>query len=499
MEYDRINFDIYLRCCKGMAIVQDIYAFITLLNIFLGIAVIFLERRNASSTWAWLMVLLFIPVLGFILYLILGQKLRKRKLSKLLGDSERIIEATVERQKQELRSRQLTFSDSAMKQYQDMMYMNLNSSYAVYTSNNTVEIYTDGHRKFDALLEDIGRAKHHIHLEYYIVRDDELGRRLVRALADKAAEGVEVKFLYDHIGSSKLTRRFFSELRAAGGKEAAFFPSRIPYLNLKINYRNHRKLVIIDGSVGYIGGFNIGDEYLGLSAHFGEWRDTHLRVEGTAVLQMQAQFLMDWNLAASGKMELNEQYFPIPGHSNGSIGMQIVASGPDSEYQQIKDAYIKMIYSAKKTICLQTPYFIPDESLMTALKIAALSGVDVRIMLPSKRDHFFVYWATHSYLGELLAGGVKCFMYQKGFLHAKTLVIDGQIASVGTANLDIRSFKLNFEMNAFIYDTQTAAKLQRIFEHDSEFCLKLTPELYASRPLMNKLKESVSRLLSPIL
>ncbi|WP_169084368.1 cardiolipin synthase [Paenibacillus sp. PL91] len=482
-----------------MAIMQNTYAIIMILNIFLAVTVIFLERRNASTTWAWLMVLFFIPVIGFVMYLILGQKVRKRKLYKLLGDSQRIIEHTIERQMRQLRDGEISFHDPAMHNYQDMIYMSLKTSYAVFTSNNAVEIYTEGNQKFDALLKDIEAARHHIHLVYYIVRDDELGRRLVKALAKKAAEGVEVKFLYDHIGSSSLPKRYFQELIAAGGQEAAFFPSRIPYLNLKINYRNHRKLVIIDGQIGYIGGFNIGDEYLGLNEHFGEWRDTHLRVQGNAVLQMQAQFLMDWNLAASGKIILNDLYFPIMSEDIGTIGMQLVASGPDTEYQQIKDAYIKMIYAAKKTICLQTPYFVPDESLMTALKIASLSGVDVRIMLPSKPDHFFVYWATHSYLGELLAGGVKCYLYEKGFLHAKTLVIDGKIASVGTANLDIRSFKLNFEMNAFIYDTQTSAKLQRIFETDMENCTKLTVEIYGKRPLMNRFKESISRLLSPIL
>lgn len=482
-----------------MAIMHNAYALITLLNIFLALTVIFLERRNASTTWAWVMVLFFIPVFGFLLYLILGQKVRKRKLYKLLGDSQRIIEHTVERQMRQLRDRELTFKDSAMQDYRDMIYMNLKTSYAVFTSNNAVEIFTEGNHKFDALLKDIEAAKHHVHLMYYIVRDDELGRRLVKTLAAKAAQGVEVKFLYDHIGSSRLPRSYFHELKAAGGREAAFFPSRIPYLNLKINYRNHRKLVIIDGKVGYIGGFNIGDEYLGLNEHYGEWRDTHLKVRGNAVLQMQAQFLMDWNLAASGRIMLNELYFPVISDDMGSIGMQLVASGPDSEYQQIKDAYIKMIFAAKETICLQTPYFIPDESLMNALKIAAMCGVDVRIMLPDKPDHFFVYWATHSYLGELIAGGVKCYLYGKGFLHAKTLVIDGKLASVGTANLDIRSFKLNFEMNAFIYDTQTAAKLQRIFELDSENCRRLTKEVYEARPLVNRIKESISRLLSPIL
>ncbi|MFF2481197.1 cardiolipin synthase [Paenibacillus sp. NPDC058071] len=482
-----------------MHVIQDIFSLITLLNIFLAITVIFLERRNASSTWAWLMVLYFIPVFGFILYLILGQKLRKRKLNKLLGENQRIIEDTVEVQKSQLETGTVPFNDPEMNKYRDMIYMNLVSSYSLYSQNNGLEIYTDGNAKFDALIADIAAAKHHIHLIYYIVRNDQLGNRLMNALVDKAKEGVQVRFLYDHIGSKGLPKKFFSKLRSEGGEAVAFFPSRIPYLNLKLNYRNHRKLVIIDGFTGYIGGFNIGDEYLGRNKYFGEWRDTHLRVQGHSVHQMQAQFLMDWNLASGGLIELSEVYFPINRTGFGDIGMQVVASGPDTEYQQIKDAYIKMIYSAKKSVLLQTPYFVPDESLMTALKIAALSGVDVNVMLPSKKDHFFVYWATHSYISELLAAGAKCWMYDKGFLHAKMLLIDGKVASVGTANIDIRSFKLNFEMNAFVYDSKTAERLQAIFNKDVEYCTLVTEEAYRKRPLINRFKESISRLLSPIL
>ncbi|MDQ6420151.1 cardiolipin synthase [Paenibacillus sp. LHD-117] len=482
-----------------MNVLQNLSFLVIILNIFLAVTVIFLERRNASSTWAWLMVLFFIPVLGFALYLILGQKMRKRQLNRLLGDNRRIIEDTLEKQRILLAQRELLPDSSEMAGYQDMMFMNLTTSYALYTNNNVVDIFTNGNRKFDALIADIEKAEHHIHLVYYIVRDDELGRRLMDALVRKAAEGLEVRFLYDHIGSSALPRRYFRELRAAGGMEAAFFPSRIPYLNMKINYRNHRKLAIFDGRTGYIGGFNIGNEYLGLNEHFGAWRDTHLKVQGGAVLQMQAQFLMDWNLAASMKIPLDVGYFPYPRSGNGIIGMQLVASGPDTEYQEIKNAYIKMIHSAKETICLQTPYFVPDESLMTSLRIAALSGVSVSIMLPSKPDHFFVYWATHSYLGELLASGVKVYLYEQGFLHAKTLVVDRKVASVGTANLDIRSFKLNFEMNAFIYDTDTAAELADIFWDDAESSRELTMEDYRNRPLWDRFKESVSRLLSPIL
>lgn len=482
-----------------MDVLQNLSWVIIVLNIFLATAVIFLERRNASATWAWLMVLYFIPVLGFIMYLILGQKVRKRQLSKLLGDNERVIQHALETQRQELKEKRLVALDSELAEYQDMIYLNLTTGLALYTTNNIVDIYTDGKQKFDALIADIEAAEHHIHLVYYIVRDDELGRRLMRALTAKAADGVEVRFLYDHIGSSRLPGRFFKELRAAGGREAAFFPSRIPYLNLKINYRNHRKLAIIDGKTGYIGGFNIGDEYLGLSEHFGQWRDTHLKVQGSAVLQMQAQFLLDWNLAASGKIELSEIYFPDPRGVPGHIGMQLVASGPDTEYQEIKNAYIKMIYGARSSVCLQTPYFVPDDSLLSALKVAALSGVEVSIMLPSKPDHFFVYWATQSYLGELLASGIKVYLYEKGFLHAKTLVVDSKVASVGTANLDIRSFKLNFEMNAFIYDSATAVKLMDIFRRDINDSRLLTTEAYDGRPLFNRFRESISRLLSPIL
>ncbi|MFD0960647.1 cardiolipin synthase [Paenibacillus chungangensis] len=482
-----------------MSLLQNLSLLIMLLNISLAVTIIFLERRNATSTWAWVMVLFFIPVLGFIMYLILGQKIKRRKLNKLLGDNQRIIEEEYGKQMAMFASRGYPFEDRDFAKYQDMIYMNLLSSYALYTDNNEIEIYTDGNRKFDALLEDIAAATHHIHMVYYIVRDDALGRRLVKALAEKATQGIEVRFLYDHIGSSALPRRFFRELRAAGGREVAFFPSRIPYLNLKINYRNHRKLVIIDGKVGYIGGFNIGDEYLGLNKHFGEWRDTHLKVKGNAVLQMQAQFLMDWNLAFPGKIELLEHYFPVGGERQGHIGMQLVASGPDSEEQQIKNAYVKMIYSAERTICLQTPYFVPDESLLTSLRIAAQSGVDVRIMMPSKPDHFFVYWASRSYMGELLASGIKVYLYKRGFLHAKTLVIDSKVASVGTANLDIRSFKLNFEINAFIYDRDTSNRLMDIFRQDEKHCHLLTAEEYAARPLFQRMKESVSRLLSPIL
>ncbi len=466
----------------------------------LAVTVILLERRNVSATWAWLMVLLFFPVLGFGIYLILGQNLSNLKLYNINRRNRQAILELIDSQREHFRNNDIVFNDPEAANYRDMMYMNLSSGYALYTQNNEIDIFTEGNDKFEALFRDIEHAENHIHLMYYTVQNDKLGARLVEALARKAAQGVQVRFLFDDIGSSGLPRHFFDGLRRAGGEAAAFFPSRIPYVNIRVNYRNHRKLVIVDGKIGYIGGFNVGDEYLGLDRRFGYWRDTHLRIRGGGVLHMQALFMLDWNLASPHK--LIERYDPVlfPDlKSGGTVGVQIVSSGPNQTTEQIKNVYLKLIHSAKDTIFIQTPYFIPDESLLTALKMAALSGVDVRLMLPGRPDHKMVYWASFSYLGELLDAGMKCYLYEKGFLHAKMIVADGKVASVGTANVDIRSFKLNFEVNAVIYDTGTACRLKGVFEEDLKLCRELTSEEYRKRPRLQRFRESCTRLLSPIL
>jgi cardiolipin synthase len=266
---------------------------------------------------------------------------------------------------------------------------------------------------------------------------------------------------------------------------------------MKINYRNHRKLAIIDGEIGYIGGFNIGDEYLGFNKRFGYWRDTHLRVEGEAVNNMQTRFILDWNHASRRDIVYEQRYYQAK--PKGDVGMQIVSSGPDSEWEQIKHGYLKMILSAKKYVYIQTPYFIPDDSLLDALRVAVLSGVDVRIMIPNKPDHPFVYWATFSNIGDMLKAGASIYVYQKGFLHAKTIVVDGKIASVGTANIDVRSFRLNFEVNAFLYHPEVAQSLADRFHEDIVESTELTFKLYHARTKWIRFKEAISRLLSPIL
>ncbi|MFC3886208.1 cardiolipin synthase [Bacillus songklensis] len=482
-----------------MDILVYVLSFFGVLNLLLAVTIIFLERRNVAATWAWLLVLFFIPIAGFFLYIIFGQNLSKRKIFKLTTQQKREFGRELEEQKQLIEVNQMRYSDPSTVQYESLIYMNVISGYSLLTQDNDIEIFTDGHDKFDALLESIDHAQDHIHLVYYIFRNDHIGKRVLDALTEKARDGVEVRILYDDMGCSRVPKRFFKPLIEAGGEVAIFFPSRIlPFLNFRVNYRNHRKIVIIDGKIGYVGGFNIGDEYLGLNKKFGYWRDTHLKVAGSAVDTLQTRFFLDWNSASPEKSAFEKRYYPLK-KSNGSTAVQILSSGPDSEWHQIRNGILKMIYSAKKSIDIQTPYFVPDESVMNALKIAAVSGVDVRIMIPNKPDHMFVYWATYSYVGELLDAGAKCYKYDNGFIHAKTIVVDGEVASVGTANFDVRSFKLNFEVNAFIYGTNAAKRLENIFEDDILRSTELTKEMYDQRSRGIKFKESISRLLSPIL
>lgn len=472
---------------------------IFIVNMLLAIIVVFLERRDAGATWAWILVLFFIPGLGFFTYLIFGRTLNSSKMFQWEDQKKMGIAQLISNQLMEICTGKFPYRNDIEKKYHDLIFMHLSNNDAVLTQDNKVEIFTDGKDKFDALFQDINNAKDHIHLQYYILKRDGLGKKLIAALIKKAKEGVKVRLLYDDLGSRSMTRGFFKELRNAGGDVEAFFPSKLHIVNFRLNYRNHRKLAIIDGKIGYVGGFNIGDEYLGKNPKFGYWRDTHLRIEGSAVYAIQTRFILDWN-QASDRHDIHyaPEFFPkktMP----GDVGIQIVTSGPDSEWEQIKNGYIKMITSAKKSVWIQTPYFIPDASLLDSLRIAALSGVDIRIMIPNKPDHPFVYWATYSYIGEMLKTGAKVYIYDNGFIHAKTIIVDHEISSVGTANIDVRSFRLNFEVNAFIYDEQIAHLLSKSFLKDMEVSWELTNEIYQNRPLKIRFKESISRLLSPIL
>jgi len=322
---------------------------------------------------------------------------------------------------------------------------------------------------------------------------------LLHELEKKSEEGIEVKMLYDDMGSRDLRKKDLKKFRQKGGHAESFFPSKLPLINLRMNNRNHRKIVVIDGTIGYVGGFNVGDEYIGKSKKFGYWRDTHLRIKGDAVNALQLRFILDWNSQSTrDNLTYESRYFPDV-DSGGTIGIQIASSGPDEDWEQIKYGYLKMISSAKESIYIQSPYFIPDQAFLDSIKIAALGGVDVNIMVPNKRDHPFVYWATLKNVASLLEAGVNVYHYDNGFLHSKTLVIDDEVASVGTANMDNRSFTLNFEVNAFIYDEGVARSLKQAFINDMKLSNKLTSEAYAKRNMLVKFKEGISQLLSPIL
>ena len=469
-------------------------------NIILALAIIFLERREPSSTWAWLLVMFFIPVVGFVLYLLLGRQMRKKHFFRWEGRKKIGIDALVDYQIESINKGTFEYKlTDVASRHKELIYMHLLSGHAVLTQDNHVEIFDDGQEKFDELLHDIHHAKDHIHVQYYIFKLDRLGTRILNALIEKAKQGVQVRILYDEMGSRGVHKRDFKQLIKYGGEVEVFFPSILPLINPRMNYRNHRKLVLVDGRIGYIGGFNVGDEYLGLKEKFGYWRDTHLRIEGSSVHPLQTRFLLDWNQASDRKdLEYEDRFFPTFSRK-GDTAIQIVSSGPDSQWESIKNGYIKMINMAKKYVYIQTPYFIPDDAFMNAVKIACLSGIDVRIMIPNKPDHLFVYWATYYHVGILIDAGARIYIYDNGFLHAKMIVIDDEVASVGTANIDSRSFKLNFEVNAFIYDKAVSRKLAELFEKDKMYSTELTKEKYENRPTKIKIKESISRLLSPIL
>lgn len=469
------------------------------INIILSTIIIFVERRDPRIVWAWILVLNFIPVIGFVLYLMIGMDYYKEKMFRT-NKIDSYLKHVALRQERILGASKRVFKSSEINAFKDIMRYNLEMSNAVITDNNYVEIFTDGRHKFEMLRRDIENASRYIHLQYYIIKDDQVWNSLERALIKKAKEGIEVRILYDGMGTRGKIKKRLKKLENHGIKIGEFFPPLLGRFHLRVNYRNHRKIVVIDGAISYIGGFNIGKEYIGEKVKFGNWRDTHLRVEGAAVTSLAILFGNDWSYATSQDLFQHDFVFQVPSYGKvGEVPVQIISSGPESQFQQIRDTYLMMINKAQKNIYIQTPYFVPDEAILTALKIAAISGVDVRIMIPNMPDHPIVYWATYSYIGELIEVGVQCYTYEKGFLHAKVMTIDGIISSCGTANMDIRSFKLNFEVNAIVYDKVKTQEMEEQICLDINDSRIITLENYQRRSLKIKIKEGFARLFAPVL
>ncbi len=469
------------------------------INILLAILVVFLGRhKNPRSTLMWVMVLTMLPGVGFIFYLFLGQDYKKRKMFLLKEEQDDFISNITLFQSDFISKGKFFYNNQKTREYYDLIRMNLEVDESFYTQDNDIKIYYWGVDKFTSLLSDIENATESIDMQYYIFKKDQIGSRIIEALERKASEGVEVRLLYDGVGGRLLKKKHFEKLKENGGQVNVFFPSIIRPINIRMNYRNHRKIVVIDNSIGYVGGFNVGDEYLGLDKKFGPWRDTHIRIEGSGVLGLKFRFIKDWRYA-SGKHDEESEHVSGSYNPDGNSGVQIITSGPDTQFENVKNAFFKMITSARDVIYIQTPYFVPDDAIMDALKTAIISGVKVNIMIPGNPDHPFVYWASLSYLGSLLRAGAKVFIYNTGFLHCKTLIIDDYVSTVGSANMDIRSFALNFEVNAVVYDEEVNKSLKDQFYLDIEKSVEMTLEDYLQRGRMVKVKEAFSRLLSPIL
>lgn len=459
-----------------------------------AVIIIVLERKRPEKTIAWLLVFLLIPPLGIILYVFLGRNWKKHKL---VEDFSPYVRDLIYR----------VINKVENPDYIPLIELLAKNSDSPLFIDNDITIFNDGEQKFKYLKEEIKKAKSHIHLEYYIVKSDGIGQEIIDLLIKKAEEGVKIKFIIDRVGSIKLKRSSIHALKKAGIEliqYSYFLAPLLRMINTQINYRNHRKIVVIDGRVGFIGGINIGDEYLG-KGKLGFWRDTHIMVKGDFVLGLQGVFLDDYFTIKKidgdyffNKSEFTE-YFPEPAKSNKQI-MQMVRSGPDSEFPAIMQGVLKMITMAKRTIYITTPYFVPTESIMDALKIAALGGIDVRILFPGRYDHVLVYYASKTYLAELARCGAKIYFYsEKSFIHSKVMTIDSKMSTIGTANMDIRSYDLNYEINAVIYDDIKSKELENQFFKDLEKSHELTVEDFENTSRLNRILESTARVFSSLL
>lgn len=471
----------------------DIAVICYILCFLITAAIIFFERRDPVVSMAWALCLAFVPFLGLALFLVFGVGLKahtKKTYTQKQELNNNILNTLLSGQNGEVNA-------ETEKHINVYNYLS-RAAHSPYTCDNEVSIITDAEAKFEHLLEDIENAKESINMLYFIIHNDDIGSKILSALEKKASEGVEVRLLYDGFGSILTPRRAFDRLRSCpAARVAEFFPVRL-FSFSKLNHRNHRKIAVIDGRIAYLGGMNIGDEYMSRKKLV--WRDTHMRITGSAVGDIQKIFALDWEFSTNERL-LNRMsvFFPTPKKKeDNGVHMQIVAAGPDSKAEEVKCGMIKMISNAERYVYIQTPYFVPDAAFLSAVTTAAESGVDVRVMIPGTPDKPYVYYSTLSYMGELLEAGARVFLYP-GFIHAKSIAVDDEISTIGTTNIDMRSFQLHFELNAFMYDKKTCESCREIFFADEKKCTELTEENYKKRGIRNIMREGFFRLFSPIL
>ncbi|KRN04774.1 cardiolipin synthase [Holzapfeliella floricola] len=469
-------------------------------NTLFSIYLVFKRPRSIATTWAWLILLNVLPVLGFLLYAFFGRGLAEENLMSISAQKEVGLDFAKKLEKESLNydnPNDTTQDARLVIDYFNYDYKNPLSK------KNDVNFFTDGASKFKKLFKDIIKAKYSVHVEYYTFYDDAIGHDFITLLEDKAREGVEVKLIYDPWGSVGNSSSFFDNLERLGGIVVPFITSRNMIRKYRLNYHLHRKIVVIDGQIGWTGGFNVGDQYLGRKKKFGYWRDTHVRIVGPATLLLQERFVLDFNASVQdnkNKIVFRQDLFPNPSStSRDNTAIQIVSDGPEQEEDFLKNGVIRLMNIARHKIWIQTPYLVPDDSMISTLVIAARSGIDVKIMIPCKPDHPFIYRATQYYANYLTKYGIEIYIYNNGFLHAKTVIVDDKFATVGSMNQDFRSYMLNFEANAFFYDKKISRQLSQHFKHDMKDCTLLTQNMINQQSQSLKLKQQVSRLLSPIL
>ncbi|SCH49664.1 Cardiolipin synthase [uncultured Clostridium sp.] len=483
-------------------IIATLSILVHILNIITIIYMIFKEKRSANSIISWALILTLLPYIGFILFLLIGRKIKKSDIF-IMKKSKMEFFKTYTDQLDQMR-----ISNDSIKNSSNYEIIRAIESmeYSPYRNNNEVELFFDGKELFNEILDSLRKAEKSINIQFYIFKDDEIGSQILKILKEKAKSGVEVRLLYDSVGSRSLTNKKLKSVIDAGVKTGEFFPAILKLVNLNMNFRNHRKIIVIDNKIGFVGGFNVGDEYLGKDPKFGYWRDTHIKFDGSAVKDLNLRFLSDWNYATKENIDLTSvlkdfKSNTIYDFNYSEPGIQIISSGPNPYNRyEIKWSYLEMIQKAKDYIYIQSPYLILDQSIADSLKLASISGVDIKIMIPGKGDHPFVYWANLVYAGELLNFGIEIYHYDKNaFLHSKTVVIDDRVCSIGTANMDTRSCELNFEVNALIYCEDIAKKQREQFEKDMLLSNRLTLEEYNNRSNYVKIKEGFSKLFSSLL
>ena len=459
---------------------------------------VIMDNRQPAKTMVWTLLIYFVPVAGIIAYIFFGVNTRRQRLV-----SRRSLDQLTRRSMMEFAGQpDLELPES----YKPLIDLFVNESFSLPFNGNRTQLLTDGYQFFPALLHDIAEARSHIHIDIYIFEDDALGMLVSDALIAKARQGVEVRIIYDDVGCWGVDRRFFERMREAGIEVAPFLPVRFPQFTSKANYRNHRKLIVIDGRVGYIGGMNIALRYVKGNMYKKErmavrmpWRDTMARIEGRGVYSLQRTFLIDWYFVDRTLLSDRKYYPPEMESGEGTI-LQTITSGPSSREPQIMQGYVHIIMTARRYVYIETPYFLPTSMMLFALKTAVSAGVDVRLLVPLHGDTWLTQWASRSYLREMVEAGAVVSLYQPGFLHSKLMVCDDVVATCGSTNMDFRSLENNFEANTFFYGSAVAARMRDIYLEDERQSVPLSDLRERMHPrFFTRLWESVTRLFSPLL